>query len=189
MDKKTFLAELSKGLAGLSYEEQDKWLDFYAETIEDRMEDGLSEEKAVAAIGSVEDVIAQILQQSQPEKKEKKKLNLEPWHLVLLIVGSPIWFSLLVAAWAVIISFYAVAVSLMVSGVVLVLAPLILIPLGYIGVGTFTLAPGILCMGAGLVCAGLGIFWFIGTHYMTKGIIWLSKKLFTAVFFGKEAAT
>lgn len=199
MDKTEFLLALGEGLSGLPYAEQDKWMDFYNEAIDDRMEEGMTEEEAVASLGPVEDVIAQILQQSQPVKKEKKKQKLESWQLVLLIAGSPIWFSLLVAAasvvfsllvvaWAVIISFYAVAVSLMVSGVALALVPPILIPLGSIGVGNFTLAPGVLCLGVGLLCAGLGIFWFIGTHYMTKGVIWLCKKLFSAVFVRKEAA-
>lgn len=192
MDKKAFLAELSKGLSSLSYEEQDKWLDFYAEMIEDRMEDGLSEEKAVAAIGSVEDVIAQILQQSQPEKKEKKKLNLEPWHLVLLIVGSPLWFSLLVAAasvvfsalvtvWAVIIGFYAAAVSLVAVGLASIFVLLIFWFRGYIGAAIF-------CFGAGLFCAGLGILWFMGTNRLVKGVVWLCKKLFSLCFRRKEAA-
>ena len=199
MTKKEFLDNLGKGLSGLTYDEQDKWMDFYREMIDDRMEEGLSETEAVAAIGSVEDVIAQILSQSQPGKKEKKKRELKTWQLVLLIVGSPLWFSLLIAAasvvlsllvavWAVVISFYAVAVSLVVSGVALVLLPVVMIPLGIVGVGGFTLGPGVLCLGAGLTCAGLGILWFMGTNLLTKGVVWLCKKLFTAILPGKEAA-
>ena len=199
MNKQEFLQALGKGLSGLPYAEQDKWMDFYGEMIEDRIEEGLSEEEAVAAVGSVEDVIAQILAQSKPEKKEKKKRELKSWHWVLLIAGSPIWFSLLIAAasvifslivalWSVVIVFYAIAVSLLVSGAACVVMPLILVPMSIAGAGTFNLTTGLVAMGAGLFAVGLGIYWFIGTHYMTKGVVQLCKKLFAMLFPGKEAA-
>ena len=192
MNKQEFLRTLGQGLKNLPYAEQDKWIDFYGEMIDDRVEEGLSEEEAVTAIGSVEDVIAQILTQIQPEKKETKKRELKPWHWVLLIAGSPVWFSLLVAAasvifslmviaWSVAIVFYAMAVSLIAVGVVSVL----LMPVHWYR-GDPVL--GLFYLGAGLLCVGLGIVWFIGTHYMTKGIVWLCKKLFTALFSRKEAA-
>ena len=191
MNKQEFLQALGKGLSGLPYAEQDKWIDFYGEMIDDRVEEGLSEEEAVAAVGSVEEIIQQILSQTQPEVK-KKKQQLKTWQLVMLIVGSPLWFallvavasvvfSLLVAAWVVVIVFYAVAVSLIacsLAGVALMLL--------YIFKGNPLM--GVFCLGAGLFCAGLGIFWFIATHYMTKGVVCLCKKLFAALFHRKEAA-
>lgn len=199
MDKTEFLLALSQGIQGLNYEEQDKWLDFYSEAIDDRMEEGLTEEEAVEAIGTVNDVIDQILAQSRPEKKAKKKRELKTWHWVVLIAGSPVWFSLLiavastvfsliVAAWSLVISFYAVSVSLIVSGAACALAPFVMIPLGAIGACAFSLQTGLVCAGVGLFCIGLGIFWFVGTHYMTKGVVWLCKRLFAALIPPKEAA-
>ena len=38
MDKTEFLMALSQGLADLPYSEQDKWLDFYSEMIDDIIE-------------------------------------------------------------------------------------------------------------------------------------------------------
>jgi len=191
VDKKAFLEELSRGLSGLSCEEQEKWLDFYAEMIDDRMEDGLSQEEAVGAVGPVETVVEQILSQSPPAEKPKKKRELKTWQTVLLIVGSPIWFSLLVAAasvvfsllvtaWALVISFYAAAVAVAVSGLACVVA----LPL-FLWKGNVLTA--FASVGCGLFCIGLGIAWFIGTHYMTKGVVWSCKKLFAAILPGKEA--
>lgn len=191
MNKQEFLRTLGQGLKNLPYAEQDKWIDFYGEMIDDRVEEGLSEEEAVAAIGSVEEIIQQILSQTQPEVK-KKKQQLKTWQLVMLIVGSPLWLALLVAvasvaffllvtAWVGVITFYAVAVGLVAVGVASVLLMLLYLYRGNPIVGLFYL-------GAGLLCVGLGIVWFIGTHYMTKGIVWLCKKLFTALFHRKEAA-
>lgn len=192
MNKREFLPALGKGLGGLSYEEQDKWLDFYSEMIDDRMEEGLTEEEAVAAVGTVESIKEQILAQSQPEKKQKKKRELKTWQVVLLIVGSPLWFSLLIAAasivfsaivtvWSVVISFYAAAVSLVAVGLAGVLLPLLFLSMGKIGAALF-------CFGAGLFCAGVGILWFIGTNYLAKGTAWLCKKLFSLCVSRKEAA-
>ena len=191
MNKREFILALSKGLAGLPYEEQDKWLDFYSEMIDDRIEEGLSETEAVEAIGPVEDVIRQVLAQAKPVKKEKKRRELKTWHWVLLIAGSPVWFSLLiaaasiifslmVAAWAVVIGFYAIGSSLVACGVAGVALLPIMIIKGNVGAG-------IAGLGAGLFCAGLGIFWIIGTHYITKGVVWLCKKLFETILPGKEA--
>ena len=199
MNKKDFLAALGKALAGLSCEEQDKWLDFYSEMIDDRMEDGLTEIEAVAAVGTVEQIAAQILSQAGSEKKPKKKRELKTWHLVLLIVGSPVWFSLLIAAasvvfslivtvWSVVIGLYAAAVAIAVSGLALVLAPLLMIPLYSIGAGGFGLAGSIVCVGAGLFCMGFGILWFIGTNLVARGTVWLCKKLFSLCLPGRRSA-
>ena len=192
MNKKEFINALGKGLAGLFCEEQDKWLDFYGEMIDDRMEEGLTEEDAVAQIGTAEVVAEQILTQSKPNKSRKKR-ELKTWQLILLIVGSPLWFSLLVAAasvvfsllvvlWVVVISFYAVAVSLMACGLAgVVVAPVMLVLHGNMGAA-------LTCLGAGLFCGGLGILWLIGTNYLAKGTAWLCKKLFAVLIPRKEAA-
>ena len=59
MNKQEFLAELQKGLSGLPQEDRDERLAFYGEMLDDRMEEGLSEEEAVAAVGSVEEIVRQ----------------------------------------------------------------------------------------------------------------------------------
>lgn len=51
MQKTEFLDRLRTALADLPAEELEKTLGYYAEMIEDRMEDGMDEEAAVAAMG------------------------------------------------------------------------------------------------------------------------------------------
>ena len=57
MNKQEFLAGLQKGLSGLPQEDVEERLTFYGEMLDDRMEEGLSEEEAVAAAGSVEEIV------------------------------------------------------------------------------------------------------------------------------------
>ena len=96
MNKTEFLDGLKSRLSSLPPKEIEERLCFYAEMIEDRIEDGLSEDDAVLSIGTVEDIADEILAQSNSDKKEMHKGKIKAWHIVLLIAGSPIWGSLLI---------------------------------------------------------------------------------------------
>ena len=52
MNKSEFLQQLKKELAGIPKEDREERLNFYSEMIDDRMEEGLSEEDAVRAVGT-----------------------------------------------------------------------------------------------------------------------------------------
>ena len=188
MNKVEFMQKLKDGLAGLSPKDREEQLNFYSEMIDDRMEEGLSEEDAVAAIGSVTEIVSQIVTERYytdlaAPKKERAKLS--AGVIVLLIVGSPLWISLAATAFSVIVallaSIWSVAVSLWaVFGAL-------------IGAGIGTLAGGIfysifiqptagLCMVAcGLICSGLSIFAFYGCVWTTKAMAWLTKKFFVGI--------
>ena len=125
MSKQEFIARLQKGLSGVPKDEAEGRISFYAELIDDRMEEGLSEEEAVLAVGSVEDIIAQIVAEIPFVKIAKERIlskrRLGVGEIILLILGSPIWISLCVAAFAVVLSLYislwAVIVSLWAAGI------------------------------------------------------------------------
>lgn len=51
MDKKEFLNRLESLLVGLSADKINESLAFYAELIDDRIEEGIPEARAVAAVG------------------------------------------------------------------------------------------------------------------------------------------
>ncbi len=189
MDKQGFLAALRQGLAGSPQEDIDRWADFYAEIIDDRMEDGLTEQEAVEAVGPVEDAVAQILSEVSLPKLVKARVKpsraLRTWEIVLIVLGSPIWLSLLIAAWAVLLAVYiviwAVAVSLYAAD----------IAIGATGVGVLAVSAipfifgrvpeGLLFAGAGLFCAGLGVLLFLGSNETAKGALWLSKKILQGI--------
>ncbi len=115
MKKQEFLRALKKRLSPLSAGEAQEHVGFYSEMIDDRIEEGLTEESAVAAVGGIEEIAEQIISEASAGKdsdKENGKRKLKVWEIVLLIVGSPIWLSVLVAVfavfWSLIIALWAV---------------------------------------------------------------------------------
>lgn len=121
MTKKEFLSSLRKKLRGLPPLELRERIGFYSEIIDDKMEEGLSESDAVADVGSVDEIAAQILAEVDPEiivKSHKKYVN--PWQIAILIIGSPVWLSILIAVfaviWSVVIAIWAVEIPLFIIG-------------------------------------------------------------------------
>jgi len=119
MNKREFLDRLRARLAGLPLQELEERLNFYSEMIDDRIEEGQTEEDAVLAVGSVEDIAAQIIADIPLTKIAKERLRpkkrLGAWEILLLVLGSPIWLSLAVAVFSVILALYAVLWSVIVS--------------------------------------------------------------------------
>ena len=200
MRKQEFIFELWKKLSDLPKGEVEERLSFYAEMIDDRMEEGLSEEEAVSAIGSPDEIAAQIMGDIPLSKivkeKIKPKRRLTATEIVLLVIGFPLWFPLLIVVpfsvifslyatlWSVIVSLWAVFGSLIGSAAGVLIGGVCFIAVGY-------MPSGIFLIGASLFCAGLSVFLFYGCKAATKGTVWLTKKsvLWTKnLFIGKEKA-
>lgn len=183
MTKVEFILELKEKLSALPPKEREDRLSFYAEMIDDRMEEGLSEADAVASVGSIDEIARQILGDISPALIDtKSKRKRKAWEILLIALGSPIWVSLLIAAfavvfslfaslWAIIICLWAVfacfagcALGGIVGGIILACSGN-----GYAGMGL---------VAAGLVCAGLAIFLFYGCRAATIGAARFTKYCF-----------
>jgi uncharacterized membrane protein len=149
------------------------------------MEEGLSEAEAVAGVGSVEEIVPQIIAEIPLQKlvreKVKPKRSLRVWEIVLLVLGSPIWLSLLIAAAAVLFSIYVVLWSLILALFAVELS-FIAGALGGAAVGIVYLAQGktaqgFALLGAGLGLAGLSVFLFFGCIAAVRSTARLSKKI------------
>ena len=190
MNKQEFLEKLEKSLRGLPPEDIAERIGFYNEIIEDKIEEGLTEEQAVATVGSPETIAAQILADTPlsrlaKEKIKSKKHKLGTVEIILLVLGSPIWLSLLLSAFAVALSVYvtlwALVAALWAVMVALVGAGIGVIIGGIIFAVTGTLLPGIACIGAGLFSVGIGIFAFFGCSTATQGTTVLTRKIAYAI--------
>ena len=185
MTKREFLSRLNEGLSGLPQEDAAGRLAFYSEMIDDRIEDGLSEEEAVAGIGPVEKIVAQIIEETPLTTLAKEKLRpkrrLRVWETVLLVLGSPLWLSLLLTAFAVVLTVYLVIWVLVLPLWIVDLAFFAAFLGGLIAGVLFFTGSGILSglpvLGAGLVFAGLSIFLFFLCKETTKCAAVLTKKI------------
>ena len=95
MRKQEFLNQLAAALAGMDREERYRTLSYYDELIDDRMEDGQDEEQAVAGLGDPGQVAKELLGEEEPAAP--KVTGRKVWVIVLLVLGFPLWGSLLLA--------------------------------------------------------------------------------------------
>ena len=166
MNKKEFLSGLRERLAGLPEEDVRRSEEFYAEMIDDRVEDGLAEEEAVAAVGTPEEAAEQILMDMPLKKvinaRMKPKRSLRAWEIVLLVLGAPLWLPLLLTAlallltffavlWAIVAVFYAVDLAVLLSGLAAAAAGIIEMIRGGVPLGLAVLGAGLACMGLALL--------------------------------------
>lgn len=182
MTKQAFLAAVEARLQGVSPSDIQKSLDFYREMIDDRIEEGMSEAEAVAAMGSPEEAARQILSEMPLPKVIKAKADpgrsLHGWEIALLIIGSPVWVPLLLAAfviffavyvviWSVVIAFFAVDVAF--AGCAIAFIPGGIIASVSAGGGVLVLLLGLAC-----IFAALTILWFFVCLGLSKAMVKLS---------------
>ena len=182
MFKAEFLDALRKRLEGLPHSVIMESLEFYSEMIDDRIEEGMSEQEAVRSIGSVDEIAAQIIAETPIKKIIKESITpknkLSATAITLICVGAVVWVPLLIAAIAILISLYAV----LWTAIVCAWAAFATFAACFIGgvaggavCAVFLSAPsGLLLIAGGLICASLAIFSFFGCVAATKGAAKLS---------------
>lgn len=189
MTKLDFIETLNDKLSGLPEDDILRSLEYYTEIIDDLIEDGMTEEQAVEQLDSVDDIADRILLEVPLTKLVKQKIKprraLRAWEIVLLILGSPIWLSLAITAfavvisvyaalWAVVISLYAAALSVAVSAVAGIVLAIAFIVTG--GVPSFLIA-----LGTALFCGGLSILMLFAFNQVTRGVIVLGKLILIGI--------
>ncbi len=194
MKKIEFLALLRQRISVLPKQEVEAALEYYSEMIDDYIESGYTTEQAIAQMGGLDNVAAQILAGAQnpyyvaPYAQKQKKNGL---LIALLILGFPVWFPLLITAfclvltaaialltlfmvtpWSLVVSFGASAIALLAA------APAILV-----GEGIAALA---LTVGAALILAALCILSTMAALRLSriggKGIGAMLKGFFKLIF-------
>ena len=185
MNREEFLLAVEARLEGLDRADIEKSLDYYREMIDDRIEDGMSEEEAVAAMGTPEEAAGQILEDTPLPKLVKARLKpqraLMAWEIVLLILGSPVWLPLILTALVLVLTFfillltflfvfYAFVFSFGLYGVACVPSFLVLTCTGRI-------LPALFMLGSGLISTGLAVLLFRPSVLAANGILALIRAI------------
>lgn len=175
MNKSEFILQLRNGLSGLPQDDVDERLNFYGEMIDDRIEDGLSEEDAVLEIP-----LSKIVKKKITAKTKPSVLT-----VVLLIFGSPIWLSLAIVLFAIIFSIFVVLWSV---AVVLwsVFVSFLLAAVGTLlyGIITCFLRGGVIAaviFSSALIIGGLSVFMFYISKSVTKLMAFITRKTVLSV--------
>ena len=164
MNKQSYLEQIRRLLQRLPEEDRERSLAFYAESIDDRMEDGLSEEAAVASMESPEKAAEAILMDMPIPKLVKarvKERRMGAAEILLLALGFPLWFPLLLTVrimgltvyllvWALVLALGAVVLALGLSAAALLVA-------GVYSIIKAVISLGVLSFGAALVLTGLTV--------------------------------
>ncbi len=189
MNKKEFLEELEKRLQALPKEEIQERLEFYSEAIDDRVEEGLTEEQAIEQIGTLDEVTWEIVKKTPlvtlVKEKVKPKRRMRAWEIVLLCVGFPLWFPLLVTAMVLILVGYILAWVLVIVtySVEMATASAGLAAIGA-GVATFFNGAhwlGFGMAGAGAMCLGFALLWVFACIGATKASISLTRAIILSI--------
>lgn len=181
MRKSEFLDELKRRLSKLPDCEIEKTAAFYAECIDDRIEEGMTEEEAVYALGNINDIVKETLMdtplpslvQSKIKESHKKSKNRTLW-MVLAICGFPFWFiiglfllimilTVYILIWSAIIVLFAAVFSLAAGGI------------GGLISGTtacFTKGPAV-----GFSIIGISIIYIGLFLLLIKPLFWICKQL------------
>src|SRR5690606_3207152 len=168
-------------LSSLPQDAADRSVAFYAEMLDDRIEDGMSEEDAVESMETV-DIIAEriILDTPLPallRERIRPKGGMTALNATLLILGAPVWLPLVLAVlaviaavfvtiWSVVAALFAAVIGLGAGG----LLALVVSPLNF----SSGVPQGLLLAGFGLFSIGVSIFAFFGSAAAAGSLIRLT---------------
>ena len=174
MNRQNFFIELNLLLKKMPAAERQQALNYYEEIIDDTIEDGFTEEEAVSRLGDINALAESIYAEHEnslpvfiPARRRRSPLT-----AVLLVLGFPVWGSLLLAAFAL---FLSVIVLICVPPIVFAVLTLAFLAASLVAIlGSFLLmGSGILQavfqLGIGIIFLGLSALSFIAFYYSLKG--------------------
>lgn len=173
MNKQEFFNGLSYEIRNIPKPEQEKAIFYYREIIDDAIEAGENEEDAIARLGSIEEIAREINISSDRVRKESMSSGRKVLTTILLILGFPIWGSLvLVLLCLVLVAFILlfVPIIILVTFVVAFFASGIWAIIGTPFIVSEGLAYAVMQLGAGVSLLGLSVLSGLGFYYCIGSI-------------------
>ena len=185
MKKDEFIARLRKNLSGLPKEEREDRVSFYSEMIDDKVADGYPEEEVIDDLGTPEEVAKEIIGDTPLrtiiKERVKQKRSLKGWEVLLLVLGFPLWFPLVLTIFILFLSGFIVVWSLMIAllavDLALVVAGIGSRVIGIMSIQSKGMTSAAFRAGAGMAVTGLGIIFILSTKGILKGLGKLTKKM------------
>lgn len=185
MTKTTFIDTLRGLLQSLNEDECNKFISYYEEIIEDYKENGLTEEEVIKKIGTPQSIADNILSEQNSINIKVPSFSSKILNVILLILGFPLWGSLLLALVLLILSVYiiiwCIPFTTGASSIAFFVAALISI-IGSPFMMADVLTVGIVQLGLGVSSVGLSILLGCITIYLSKKLVIITKKLTFKIF-------
>lgn len=182
MTKAEFLSELRRALAQLPPEEVEKRLGYYEELFADMQEDGLTEQEAAAKLGDPVQIAQELLTElplgTLVKTRVKPAGGWTALSIVLVMLGSPVWLPLLLAAFAVLLALLIVLWALVFSfgAVVLAMGVTAAALLGGLFFGYLAASP-LMLTGLAFIAGGLCVLGFLALKPLCRGMATLCVSL------------
>lgn len=188
MKKSEFLNKLREELKGYPRDPVEDSIQYYSEMIDDRMEDGMSEEEAVSKVGDPVAIAKQIKynmplknvikEKVAAKKVENKGKDINIGLIIVLILGAPLWIPLTITILSLVGTFFILlwVFDFVMYVLALVSAVSIIGALVGAAITAFTTGMGtaLVFVGSGIAAAGLAILLTIGGVAFAKAIIALT---------------
>lgn len=183
MNKGAFLYRLREKLSGLPQDDIEERLLYYGEVIDNRMAEGMSEESAVASLGSMEEISSHVISEIPLNRFVMRRVGREnggsSGRIWLAVLTFPIWLPLIITAFALVFSVYVTLWVLLISIYCVVLAfavvAVVSIPVAILLMLSGKVAGAVFALGAGMMMGGLTLIMFVISRGLGRGIIGITR--------------
>ncbi|MBO6262379.1 MAG: DUF1700 domain-containing protein [Bacilli bacterium] len=187
MYKYEFLTALKEQLVGLPKEDIEERISFYEEMINDRIDEGKSEEEAVAEIGTVDEVVKEIAGDTKlvtlVKHKMTPKRSLRGWEIAIIIGSFPFWLPVVLVSfvlalvgfillWTLVIVTYTVETALWAGSAMSGISFVMTLTNG---------EPNFAMLGMCVMALGGAILMIFGCYGSTKLTIGLTKRMMIGI--------
>lgn len=188
MRKSEFINILRQELKGYPHDSVEDSIQYYSEMIDDRMEDGMSEEEAVSKVGDPIAIAKQIKinmplknvikEKVAAKKVENKNKEINIGLIIVLILGAPLWIPLTITILSLVGTFFILLWVFDFVMYVLALVSAVSIIGALVGAvitaSTTGMGTALVFVGSGIAAAGLSILLAVGGVAFAKAIIALT---------------
>lgn len=178
MNKAEFLKELAADLHRMQDAEKNKFTNYYEEMIADYTENGISEEDAVKKIGDPKKIAEELLNEYDSIQIKLPSTGSKILNAALIIIGFPLWGSILLAVVLMILSAYILlwcipfitgvgCIGLFTSSLIGIIGSPFIMARG--------ISAGIMQLGAGVALTGISILLGMVTIILSKKFVIITK--------------
>ena len=180
MNRVEFIEILDVELAALKRVEREKFITYYEEIIDDYMENGFEEEAVIEKIGNPKAIAKNILSEQDTVDIKVPLTNSKVINMILLILGFPLWGSLVFAGlmlalsgviviWCIPFTAGVSALAFFLAGIYSIVATPFMI--------AEVLSVGVVQLGVGIASLGVSFLLAMATMYLCKNFAFFTKEL------------